>query len=53
MEGLILYLRVGTNLCVNPFWKRLFLGGHMDPPLLVILDEETSLYGFYFIFIRR
>ena len=42
MEGLILYLRVGMNPCVYPFWSRLFLEGHLGPPLLVILDEETS-----------
>ena len=42
MEGLILYLRVGTNPYVSPFWSRLFLGGHMGSPVLVLLDEETS-----------
>ena len=42
MEGLILYLRVGTNPSVYPFWSRLFLGGHMSPPLLALPDEETS-----------
>jgi hypothetical protein len=42
MEELILYLCVGTNPYVYPFWSRLFLGGHMSPPLLALPDEETS-----------
>ena len=27
MEGLILYLRVGINPYIYPFWSKLFLGG--------------------------
>ena len=42
MEGLILYLHVGKNPRVYPFWSRLFLEGHLGPPLLVIPDKETS-----------
>ena len=33
---------VGTNPLVYPLWSRLFLGGHMGPPLLVLPDEEIS-----------
>ena len=42
MEGLILYLHVGKNPRVYPFWSRLFLEVHLGSPLLVIPDEETS-----------
>jgi len=42
MEGLILYLHVGTNPCVYPFWSRLFLDGRIGHPLLVLPNEETS-----------
>ena len=43
MEGLILYLHVGKNPRVYPFWSRLFLGGRIGHhPLWVLPGEETS-----------
>ena len=48
MEGLILYLHVGTNPCVYPFWSRLFLGGRIGHPLLVLPNEETLPQRIYF-----
>ena len=40
MEGLILYLRVGTNPCIYPFWSRLFLGGDIWPPIIGITGRR-------------
>ena len=57
MEGLILYLHVGKNPRVYPFWSRLFLGG--DRPSFTgntgridLISTDLILYSFVVKFLE-
>ena len=43
MEGLILYLHLGTNPCVCLFWSMLFMGGRIGHPLFGITERGDLL----------